>query len=103
MYPIIMRFLLQRPEVDTTDVPMLFASLYSVTDEWRQERTWIVRFIRDGIAGSEDWRILERRHVWDLLTTLFQTSSNDKPLRNGILEVSSLITYVSASTSSVPS
>lgn len=87
IYPLIMRFLLQRPQVDITDVPMLFASLYSTTDEWRQERRWIIHFIADGMVQSQDWTILTRRHVWDLLSTIFQTSVSDKALRRGILEV----------------
>jgi nucleolar pre-ribosomal-associated protein 1 len=87
MYPLIMRFLLQRAEVDTSDVPMLFASLYSTSDEWRHERMWIVRFIANGMVGSEDWKILARRHVWDLLATLFQASPVDKGLRRAILDV----------------
>jgi nucleolar pre-ribosomal-associated protein 1 len=91
MYPLIMRFLLQRPQVDTTDVPMLFASLYSTTDEWRQERRWIIHFIADGMAQSQDWTILTRRHVWDLLSTIFQTTASDNALRHGILEVVSLV------------
>lgn len=87
MYPLIMRFLLQRPQIDTTDVPMLFASLYSTTDGWRQERRWIIRFIADGIVQSQDWNILTRRHVWGLLSTIFQASPSDKTLRRSILEV----------------
>lgn len=87
MYPLIMRFLLQRPEVDTSDVPMLFASLYSTSDEWRQERWWIIQLIANGMSHSQDWNILTRRHVWDLLATMFQTSPSDKSLRKGILEV----------------
>lgn len=87
MYPLIMQFLLQRPEIDTKDVPMLFASLYSTSDEWRQERWWIIRFIADGMAQSQDWSILTRRHVWDLLATMFQNGPTDKTLRRGILEV----------------
>lgn len=87
MYPLIMQFLLQRPEIDTKDLPMLFASLYSTSDEWRQERWWIIHFIADSMVSSQDWRILTRRHVWDLLATMFQESSGDKALRRGILEV----------------
>lgn len=87
MYPLMMQFLLQRPEIDTKDLPMLFASLYSTSDEWRQERWWIIHFIADSMASSQDWRILTRRHVWDLLATMFQESSGDKALRRGILEV----------------
>lgn len=87
MYPLIMRFLLQRPEIDTSDVPMLFASLYSTSDEWRQERWWIIHLIADGMSQSQDWKILTRRHVWDLLATIFQSSPSDKSLRKSILEV----------------
>lgn len=48
---------------------------------------WIVRFIANGMVGSEDWKILARRHVWDLLATLFQASPVDKGLRRAILDV----------------
>lgn len=88
MYPLVMRFLLQRPAVDTSDVPMLFGSLYSISDEWRQERWWIIQLIANGMSHSQDWKTLTRRHVWDLLATMFQTTPSDKALRKGILDVS---------------
>ncbi|KAF8308276.1 hypothetical protein DL93DRAFT_2119068 [Clavulina sp. PMI_390] len=87
MYPLIMQFLLQRPELDTRDVPMLFASLYSTSDEWRQERAWFLRFIADGMTQSQDWKILGKRHVWALLATMFQESPGGKQFRRGVLDV----------------
>lgn len=87
IYPITARFLLQRPELDLNDVPLLFGLLYSSTDDWKKERAWIVRFLADGMQSSEDWRLLKRRHTWDLLASLFESSFNDKTLRHGILEV----------------
>lgn len=87
IYPITARFLLQRPELDLNDVPLLFGLLYSSTDDWKKERAWIVRFLADGMQSSEDWRLLKRRHTWDLLASLFESSFSDKTLRHGILEV----------------
>lgn len=87
IYPITARFLLQRPELDVNDVPLLFGLLYSSTDDWKKERAWIVRFLADGMQSSEDWRLLKRRHTWDLLASLFESSFSDKTLRQGILEV----------------
>ncbi|KAI6044064.1 ribosome 60S biogenesis N-terminal-domain-containing protein [Pisolithus marmoratus] len=87
IYPRTARFLLQRPELDVTDVPMLFNMLYSNSDDWKKERGWMIRMLADGMTSTEDWRVLKRRHTWDLLASLFQGSQKDKALRAGILEV----------------
>jgi nucleolar pre-ribosomal-associated protein 1 len=87
IYPITARFLLQRPELDTTDVPMLYNMLYSSADDWKKERGWIIRFLSDGMMSTDDWRVLKRRHTWDLLSSLFQSSEGDRALRHGIFEV----------------
>ncbi|KXN88332.1 hypothetical protein AN958_07477 [Leucoagaricus sp. SymC.cos] len=92
IYPLTARFLLQRPEFDSGDVPMLYAMLYSNTDDWKKERGWILRFLADGMASTEDWRVLKRRHGWDLLASLFENSSSDLALRKSIFEVMASLT-----------
>ncbi|KAF8838207.1 hypothetical protein BDN67DRAFT_955439 [Paxillus ammoniavirescens] len=87
IYPRTARFLLQRPELDVSDVPMLFGMLYSSSDEWKKERGWIIRMLGDGMASTEDWKVLKRRHTWDLVASLFQSSKHDVALRTGILEI----------------
>ncbi|KAH7334663.1 ribosome 60S biogenesis N-terminal-domain-containing protein [Rhizoctonia solani] len=87
LYPLISRFLLQRPELDPKDVPLLYTLLYSSSVEWRRERGWMLRFLADGMRSTEDWRILKQRHTWDLLASLFQSSPDDRVLRLSILEV----------------
>ncbi|KAK2459367.1 hypothetical protein APHAL10511_008611 [Amanita phalloides] len=88
IYPMTARFLLQRPELDTKDVPMLYVMLYSSSDNWKKERGWIIRMLADGMVSSDDWRILKRRHTWDLLASLFQSSYyGDHSLHRSILEV----------------
>ncbi|OBZ71822.1 hypothetical protein A0H81_08147 [Grifola frondosa] len=69
IYPLTARFLLQRPELDAGDVPMLYGMLYSASDDWKKERLWIVRFLSDGMIGNDEWQVLKRRHTWDLLAS----------------------------------
>lgn len=91
--------------LDTTDVPLLFGMLYSSSDEnWKKERGWMIRFLADGMVGSEDWRVLKRRHTWDLLASLFQSAdgSQDGALRMGILEVRPVVLPISASILTCP-
>ncbi|KAG8718925.1 hypothetical protein FRC08_004054 [Ceratobasidium sp. 394] len=87
LYPLISRFLLQRPEFDPRDVPMLYTLLYSSSGEWKRERGWVLRFLADGMRSTEDWKVLKRRHTWDLLASLFQSVTEDRTLRLSVLEV----------------
>ena len=89
IYPRTARFLLQRPELDVSDVPMLFGMLYSSSDDWKKERGWMLRMLGDGMTSTDDWKVLKRRHTWDLVASLFQSSKKDLAVRAGILEVSS--------------
>ncbi|KAG1791586.1 ribosome 60S biogenesis N-terminal-domain-containing protein [Suillus plorans] len=100
IYPRTARFLLQRPELDVTDVPMLYGMLYGSSDDWKKERGWIVRFLSDGMMSTEDWKVLKRRHTWDLLSSLVQSSVRDQALRRAVLEVlANLTSNVQATTS----
>ncbi|TFY53062.1 hypothetical protein EVJ58_g9659 [Rhodofomes roseus] len=101
IYPLSARFLMQRPKLDTTDVPMLFGMLYSSSEQWKKERGWIVRFLSDAMVGSDEWRIMQRRHTWDLLASLFQSEERDRALRRGILEVLANITCNARATTSL--
>jgi nucleolar pre-ribosomal-associated protein 1 len=51
IYPRTARFLLQRPELAVTDVPMLYNS-----DDWKKERGRTIRFLSYGMMSTEDWK-----------------------------------------------
>ena len=93
MYPQTARFLLQRPELDLHDIPLLYTCLYSHEDNWKKERGWILKFVADGLASSSDWQAFKRRHTWELMATLYQGSRDDRPLRHGILQVGFLFKF----------
>ncbi|CCM00519.1 uncharacterized protein FIBRA_02553 [Fibroporia radiculosa] len=101
IYPLTARFLLQRPVFDTGDVPMLFGMLYSSSDQWKKERAWMIRLLADGMVGGDEWRVLKRRHTWDLLASLLQSESRDANLRRGILEFLANVTCHTRATTSL--
>ncbi|KAF8073491.1 ribosome 60S biogenesis N-terminal-domain-containing protein [Lyophyllum atratum] len=101
IYPITARFLLQRPGLDTNDVPMLYNMLYSSADDWKKERGWMIRFLANGMMSADDWRIFKGRHTWDLLASLFQSSEDDPTLRAGVLEVLMNLTCNTQATTSL--
>ncbi|KIK72179.1 hypothetical protein PAXRUDRAFT_29327, partial [Paxillus rubicundulus Ve08.2h10] len=70
IYPHTARFLLQRPELGVSDVPMLFGMLYSSSDKWKKERGWIIKMLGDGMASTDDWKVSRRRHTWDLAASV---------------------------------
>jgi nucleolar pre-ribosomal-associated protein 1 len=89
-YPLTAKFLLQRPQLDVTDVPLLYSMLYSSTDDngqWKKDRAWMLRFLTDGMQGRDDWRVFRRRHTWDLVASLFESDQRDRAMRRGVLEV----------------
>nr|ODN91496.1 hypothetical protein L204_05480 [Cryptococcus depauperatus CBS 7855] len=103
LYPLSSRFLLQRPIFDINDTPMLYSMLYAHNDGWKRERGWIVRFLKDGVRSESDWRVIKRRNVWTLLSTIF-IESLDPGFRLLVLQASlamSNILLVPSATSSL--
>ncbi|TCD60981.1 hypothetical protein EIP91_009189 [Steccherinum ochraceum] len=90
-YPLTARYLLQRPELDTTDVPMLYGTLYSADDQWKRDRAWMVRFLADGMVGKREWKVLRRRHTWDLVASVVQ-GTGEKAVRQAALKLLANIT-----------
>ncbi|KAK7040796.1 hypothetical protein VNI00_009702 [Paramarasmius palmivorus] len=96
-YPLTAKFLLQRPQLDITDVPLLYSMLYSSTDEngqWKKDRAWMLRFLTDGMQGRDDWRVFRRRHTWDLVASLFESEQRDRAMRRGVLELLANLTCI---------
>jgi nucleolar pre-ribosomal-associated protein 1 len=90
IYPLTSCFLLQRPELDVMDVPMLYSMLYSTSDNWKKEHLWILHFLSTSISNRTDWRVFNRRHTWELLAAIFQSNSTELQIRRGIIEVEPL-------------
>ena len=64
-FPSFMRFLLQRPRYDAFDLPLLYNFLASSSDDYRQERIWILRFLCDVLrsGGHFEWQLYKCESV----------------------------------------
>ena len=85
MYPLINRFLLQRPVLDLDDIPMFYSLFYDSGDQFRTSRLWVTRTLLHGLKDARDWRLYRRRHVVDVLTTLHDSGNADAPMRRLVL------------------
>ncbi|KAG0141242.1 hypothetical protein CROQUDRAFT_110611 [Cronartium quercuum f. sp. fusiforme G11] len=70
IYPRLSRFLMQRPVIDVTDVPMLYTMLYSDGDCPAEDQRWLLELLRDGLNTTRDWKIMDRRQTFEILTTV---------------------------------
>ncbi|WFC94024.1 hypothetical protein MBRA1_000651 [Malassezia brasiliensis] len=93
LFPTLCRFLLQRPRLDVHDVPLLYNLLYAASDHLHHERSWLLRFLDDALAAHAhladartpdarrrtrtDWRVFQRRHVWDLVLSLYDALADN--------------------------
>jgi len=53
LYPLVNRFLLQRPAMDVTDMPMFYGLFYSPEPDFRSERSWMLRLLASGLKTSQ--------------------------------------------------
>ncbi|KAI9093463.1 ribosome 60S biogenesis N-terminal-domain-containing protein [Phlyctochytrium arcticum] len=94
LYPAINRFLLQRPIIDLEDIPLFYELFYSVSERVRVERGWILRLLSHGLKDTSDYKLYKRRHVFDILMSLFTSSFCDSGTRQTILGLFAKVTAI---------
>ncbi|CAG8450593.1 16464_t:CDS:10 [Cetraspora pellucida] len=87
MYPIINKFLLQRPILDLEDVPMFYSLFHTSSKNYQKERVWILRLLSAGLKTHEDYKIFRRRYVWDVISSYYNSPLADNISRKLIIEI----------------
>ncbi|EQC41282.1 hypothetical protein SDRG_01257 [Saprolegnia diclina VS20] len=87
MYPLINAFLLARSALDTTDVPMFYTLFNSSATTYRQERSWLLHIIKRGVRLNIDVDLLQRRHVFAILLTFFDSPLADAYTQDFVLHI----------------
>ncbi|KAE8902714.1 hypothetical protein PF005_g10031 [Phytophthora fragariae] len=89
LYPQVNHFLLARPAMDLTDVPMFYSLFNSRAPlTFRQERSWLLHTLRRGVRNDDDVALLVRRHVLPMLLSFYTSELADthtQPLITSIL------------------
>ncbi|CAG8579793.1 1637_t:CDS:10 [Paraglomus occultum] len=87
MYPLINRFLLQRPIIDLEDVPMFYQLMYSSSSNSQKDRVWILRLLSAGLKSFSDYKLFKRRYVWDIISGYYISRVSDNVTRKIINEI----------------
>eukprot|EP01046_Picozoa_sp_COSAG06_P008735 COSAG06_NODE_445_length_15690_cov_28.448849_4_plen_2106_part_00 len=79
LYEQLNRFLLQRAQLDLTDIPMFYSLFNSASaKDFKYERGWILKILLDSVAPTGlDLPIFRRRHVFELLMGFFDVGFSD--------------------------
>jgi hypothetical protein len=77
MYPLINKFLLQRPMLDAEDVPLFYNLFNASSDTFRAERIWLLRVLAAGLRRKSDYVVFRRRRVLDLVLNLCDSKLAD--------------------------
>ena len=90
LYRKINQFTLQRALIDPRDVPLFYTLFHSThEDNYRQARYFLLNLLGPSLKSLKDFQVFQRRHVIELLCSLYQSSIGGMTsLRKSILEVS---------------
>ena len=87
LYPIVNKYLLQRPVLDLEDVPLFYNLLHSSSLGCRAERIWMLRFLAAGLRADSDYALFRRRRVLDLVSNFYDSELADQKTRVFALKV----------------
>ncbi|OQS03699.1 hypothetical protein THRCLA_03986 [Thraustotheca clavata] len=87
MYPLINAFLLARSALDISDVPMFYTLFNSSSITYRQERSWLLHIIKRGVRLDIDVDLLQRRHVFAILLSFFDSPLADAYTQDFVLHI----------------
>lgn len=88
MYPHVNHFLLARPAIDLTDVPMFYSLFNSRAPlTYKQERSWFLHTLRRGVRDDADVVLLVRRHVLSIFLSFFTSELADEHTQGLVAQI----------------
>ncbi|RUS16670.1 hypothetical protein BC937DRAFT_90940 [Endogone sp. FLAS-F59071] len=98
MYPHVNKFLLQRPFIDLEDIPMFYSLFNTSSFSLKKDRVWILRLLSAGVKCPEDYKLFKRRHVWDIISSYYNSQIADSITRSIVIEILFNITAIPITT-----
>ena len=77
MYGPVNEFLLLKPSIDTADTPEFYKLFNSSADKYKAERLWMLTLLEDGLRENTDYRIFEKRNIFRLLQSFYDSALSD--------------------------
>ncbi|KAJ3344240.1 kinetochore-associated Ndc80 complex subunit nuf2 [Gonapodya sp. JEL0774] len=75
LYPLVNRFLLQRPIIDLTDIPMFYDLTFSAS---KVHRRFMLKLLVRGLQSKKDLALYSRRHAFSTLMSLTFSSALER-------------------------
>ncbi|XP_041352192.1 nucleolar pre-ribosomal-associated protein 1-like [Gigantopelta aegis] len=87
MYRIVNTFLTLKPDMDIANVPEFYKLFRSSVLEFREDRSWILSLLVDGLRDTADYRVMERRFTFKLLLTFHDSALSDSQCQVQVLKI----------------
>jgi hypothetical protein len=71
------KFFLSRSKLDLKDVPLFYNTFNSSSQHFEKERSWILRLIVNGLTRYSDYKLLRRRHAFEMLMAFSDSQFSD--------------------------
>lgn len=81
LYPVFNSFLLSKPLLDFTDLPLFYDLFNSTNEHYKSNRNWILNGILSGMQTNKDFKITSRRHIFPVMFCYFESSIADSNSR----------------------
>ena len=81
MYSPVNEFLLLKPSIDTTNVPEFYKLFNSSAEKYKEQRQWILTLLENGLREDTDYRIFEKRNIFKLLQSFYDSALSDHTSR----------------------
>ncbi|XP_078434364.1 ribosome 60S biogenesis amino-terminal protein isoform X2 [Wolffia australiana] len=86
-FQVISKFLLQSPKADFKDLPLFHLSHASHSIHFKANFSWILKLLYVGVNFDDDARIVERKHLFELLMSLYVSSLSDPETKLFTLQI----------------
>jgi hypothetical protein len=97
LYTRLNRFLLARPQLDPGDIPMLYNLLHPGAEESAEkDRRWMLKLLLHNLKTADDYALFRKRHVFELLQSLFDSTLATAPGRTLIWAIHQAILQLPA-------
>ncbi|XP_033629244.1 nucleolar pre-ribosomal-associated protein 1-like isoform X2 [Asterias rubens] len=87
LYPVILQYLLIKPQLQITSVPLFSRLVYSSSFKHGEECSWMVSLLTDGLQDSVDVTFYQRNSVFTTLMAFYQSKLATKQIKDGILQL----------------
>ncbi|XP_048577840.1 nucleolar pre-ribosomal-associated protein 1 isoform X2 [Nematostella vectensis] len=80
-YMLINSFLLSRPAIDPREIPMFYTLFNSSSMQHRNEQSWMLQLLVEGMRDSQDYYIYKKRHAIELALSFHDSQLSDQQSR----------------------